>query len=150
MRPLGFATETPNIDQDVNMATHDYVVEVRRVPRALSGRHSRIFFDELASSMVKGRCCIVLDCSALCDVDRPAIYKLLRFLEEAIKRDGDMKLACVPAGAKEILEKTGAGRLFESFVTNAEAISSFRRSATYVSTSMSVPFGSHRAPDHPA
>jgi anti-anti-sigma regulatory factor len=60
-------------------------------------------------------------------MDRPSIKLLLCCLEEAIKRNGDVKLAAVPAGARSTLELTGVDRLFEIFDTNVDAVNSFRR-----------------------
>jgi len=52
---------------------------------------------------------------------------MLCCLEEAVKRNGDVKLAAVPAGARSTLKLTGIDRIFEIFDTNVEAASSFRR-----------------------
>jgi anti-anti-sigma regulatory factor len=60
-------------------------------------------------------------------MDKPAIELLLCCLEEAIKRNGDVKLAAVPEGARSVLKLTGVDRLFEVFDSNPEAINSFRR-----------------------
>ena len=70
---------------------------------------------------------IVLDCSKVCQIAIPAIYLLLCCLEEAMKRNGDVKLASMPFETTALLELTGVARLFERYDTNAEAISSFRR-----------------------
>jgi len=59
-------------------------------------------------------------------MDRRVIQLLLGCLEEAIKRNGDVKLSAVPKAAKAILEVTGVSRLFEVFDTNAEALISFQ------------------------
>jgi anti-anti-sigma regulatory factor len=48
-------------------------------------------------------------------------------LEEAIKRNGDVKLSAVPAEARSTLKLTGVDRIFEIFETNAEAVNSFRQ-----------------------
>ena len=55
---------------------------------------------------------------------------LLCCLEEAMKRNGDVKLASVPAAAEAILQLTLVDRLFEAFDSTAEAIDSFHRSPT--------------------
>jgi anti-anti-sigma regulatory factor len=70
---------------------------------------------------------IVLDFSNVCRMDRPAVNLLLCCLEEALKRNGDIKLAAVPEEARSVLRLTGAERLFEIFDTIAEAASSFRQ-----------------------
>jgi hypothetical protein len=48
---------------------------------------------------------------------------LLCCLEEAMKRNGDVKLAAIPAGAEATVELI---RLFEIFETSADAVKSFR------------------------
>jgi anti-anti-sigma factor len=70
---------------------------------------------------------LVLDCSKVRQMDAPAIHLLLSFLEEAMKRNGDVKLAGVPQEVMATLELAGVDRLFEIFDTNAEAVTSFRR-----------------------
>lgn len=71
------------------------------------------------------RPCVVLDCSKVQEMDRFAIHMLLCCLEEAIKRDGDVKLAAVPLPAREVLELTRVDRLFEIYDTEADAVRSF-------------------------
>ena len=73
------------------------------------------------------RPCIVLDCSQVRQMNRSAIHLLLCCLEEAMKRNGDVKLAGITAGSGRLLERTGVDRLFEMFDTNVEAVNSFRR-----------------------
>jgi anti-anti-sigma regulatory factor len=70
---------------------------------------------------------IVLDFSNVCRMDKPAVNLLLCCLEEALKRNGEIKLAAVPEEARLVLRLTGAERLFEIFDTIAEAASSFRQ-----------------------
>jgi anti-anti-sigma regulatory factor len=81
----------------------------------------------------------VLDFSKVREMDTFAVYLLLCCLEEAMKHDGDIKLAAIPLETKTLLELAGLGRFFESFETNAEAINSFRRissgGTSYVSVS---------------
>ena len=88
-------------------------------------KHARHFLGELESCMANDRPCIVLDCSNVRKMDRSVTHLLLCCLEEAIKRNGDVKLSAVPAAARAIVELTGLNRLFEVFDTNAEALGSF-------------------------
>ncbi len=71
------------------------------------------------------RPCVVLDCSRIREMDKSAIHMLLCCLEEAMKRDGDVKLAAVSPLARRALEATRVDRLFEIYETEAEAVSSF-------------------------
>ncbi len=125
-------------------------VAVKQLPEISCGKQAQLFFDELGSCMSIGHACIVLDFSQVRQIDRSAIYLLLSCLENALKHDGDVKLASTPSGARAILEFTGVVRLFECFETNAEAVSSFRRLSVNAASSVYVPFRSHRAPENAA
>ena len=87
----------------------------------------RQFFKELESRMNVDRPCMVLDCSRVREMDRFAIHMLLCCLEEAMKRDGDVKLAAVSPSARATLEMTRVYRLFEIYDTETEAVNSFFR-----------------------
>jgi anti-anti-sigma factor len=125
-------------------------VKVEQLPETLSVRQGRLFLGELEASINVDRPSIVLDCSKLRRMDRPAIKLLLCCLEEAMKRNGDVKLAAVPQEARPILERTGVDRLFEIFDTNAEAVSSFSRIPADGPLNEYVSFGSHPAPENAA
>jgi anti-anti-sigma factor len=90
-------------------------------------KRGRLFFKELESRVNIDRPCIVLDCSRVREMDRFAIHMLLCCLEEAMKRDGDVKLAAVSESARETLELTRIDRLFEIYDTETEAVNSFFR-----------------------
>ena len=102
-------------------------VAVKQLPEKLNGKHGRLFFNELESCMNVDRPSIVFDCSRVLQMDKVAIYLLLCCLEEAIKRNGDVKLAAIPMEARMMLELCGADRLFEICETNAQAVRSFRQ-----------------------
>jgi anti-anti-sigma regulatory factor len=111
----------------MDMAIRAREVTVRDLPERLTDERGRSFFSELKGEMETDNPYIVLDCSKVCQIDIPAIYLLLCCLEEAMKRNGDVKLASMPFETTALLELTGVARLFERYDTNAEAISSFRR-----------------------
>jgi len=98
-------------------------ITVREVPEIVNASRGRHFLSELESGMASDHPFIVLDCSKVRQMDRPTVQLILSCLEEVMKRNGDVKLAGVPAR----LETTGVSRLFESFETNAGAVNSFRR-----------------------
>jgi anti-anti-sigma factor len=100
------------------------VVAVKRLPENLNVGQGG-FLREMESCLKADRPRVVLDCSKLQRLDSAGIKVLLRFLEEAMKRNGDVKLACVPSGAAAILGLTRVDRLFEIFDTTAGAVNSF-------------------------
>jgi anti-sigma B factor antagonist len=102
-------------------------VLIKQLPETLSGKQGRVFLREVESSMSVDRPFIVLDCSHVHRLDRSVVEVLLCCLEEAIKRNGDVKLASIPSGAEAILELTGVNRLFEIFDTTAGAVHSFHQ-----------------------
>jgi len=102
-------------------------VTVTQLPEKVDIKHGRLFFKELEARMNIDRPCMVLDCSRVQQMDRFAIHMLLCCLEEAMKRDGDVKLAAVSPSALATLEMTRVDRLFEIYDTESEAVSSFFR-----------------------
>jgi anti-sigma B factor antagonist len=102
-------------------------VAVKQVPEKLSIKQGRGFFREVESCLKADRPRVVLDCSKVRQLDSAGIHVLLRCLEEAMKRNGDVKLASVPSGAAAILELTKVDRLFEVFESTADAVNSFRQ-----------------------
>ena len=132
------------------MTLRKCAVAVKQLPETLSEKQGRLFLGELESSINIDRPSIVLDCSRVRRMDRAVINLLLCCLEEAMKRNGDVKLAAVPQEARSILQLTGVDRLFEIFETNAEAVSSFRRPPVDGPSNEYVSFGSHRAPENAA
>jgi anti-anti-sigma factor len=103
------------------------LVAVRHLPEKLSLTHGRGFFREVEPYLQADRPRVVLDCSRLRHLDSAGIHVLLRVLEEAMKRNGDVKLASVPPGAAAMLGLTRVGRLFEVFDNTADAVNSFHQ-----------------------
>ena len=65
---------------------------------------------------------IVLDCSRVRYVDSAGLEVLSRCVQQAMGRDGDLKLAAVSPASRVILELILANRLFETFETTEEAV----------------------------
>jgi anti-anti-sigma factor len=86
-----------------------------------------MFLDEFKSHIDVLRPCIVLDCSHVRQMDRPTLELLIYCLEEAMKRNGDVRLAAVSSQAKTILEGNGMADLFHFYDTDVQAVASFRR-----------------------
>lgn len=107
--------------------TSERRVAVKHLPEKLSVKEGRRFFREVEPHLQADRPRVVLDCSRVRQFDRAGVRVLLCCLEEAMKRNGDVKLAAIPPGAAAILELTRAGRLFEAFDNTADAVHSFQQ-----------------------
>jgi len=68
---------------------------------------------------------IVLDCSQVRCIDGAGVEVLLRCLEEAMKRDGDLKLSAVSPQSEVVLELLRVDRVFEMFGSSEDAVRSF-------------------------
>ena len=102
-------------------------VTVEQIPESLNADEERLFLRELRECMNVSRPRVVLDCSKLRQMDEPAIHLILSCLEEAMKRNGEVRLAGVSPAAKADFARVGADRLFQFFSSNADAIDSFHQ-----------------------
>jgi len=100
-------------------------VIVKQLPEMLSVEQGRAFLREAEHSLTAARPQVVLDCSRVRQLDSAGIQVLLRCLEEAMKRNGDVKLASVPPAAAAILRMTRVDGLFEVFDNTSDAVDSF-------------------------
>jgi len=104
-----------------NMLTSGPVV-VMQVPEQLNAIEVHNFMQELGPLLESNRPRIVLECSQVLSMDSAGVEMLLRCLEEALKRDGDLKLAALSAEAAVILELMRVARVFETFQTSEETV----------------------------
>jgi anti-sigma B factor antagonist len=100
-------------------------VAVKQLPEKLSVKQGWVFFREVEPCLNVDRPRVVLDCSKVRQLDSAGIHVLLRCLEEAMKRNGDVKLAAIPPGPAAILELTKVDHLFEAFDNTTDAVNSF-------------------------
>jgi anti-sigma B factor antagonist len=100
-------------------------VIVMEVPSVLDQVEGKVFSQELQPLLETDRPRMVLDCSQLQHLDSAGIEVLLQCIDEAMKRDGDVKLAAVSPASLTILELMRVDRLFEIFETVDEATRSF-------------------------
>jgi anti-sigma B factor antagonist len=105
-------------------------VTVHEVPERVTPAAERRFLLDLQNYVETERPRLVLDCSAVQQMNNATMHLLLSCLEEAMKRNGDAKLAAINPEAKAALDSMGVSRLFEIFATAAEAVQSFRHRAT--------------------
>jgi len=101
------------------------LVTIEQLPEITSEEEGRRFLSMVQNRMSGSRPGLVLDCSGLTHMDRPVLHLLLSCLEEAMKRNGDARLAAVSPSAQAVLKVIGADRLFQIFASNADAVNSF-------------------------
>lgn len=109
------------------------LVTVEQLPEITSEEQGRRFLGMIQDRMSDRRPGLVLDCSGLSQMDKPVLHLLLSCLEEAMKRNGDARLAAVSPSAQAMLKVIGADRLFQIFPSNADAVKSFHHNSVSVS-----------------
>jgi anti-sigma B factor antagonist len=114
-------------------------VIVMELPENLEDVEASAFFEELQPLLEVDRPRIVLDCSQVEHMDSAGIEMILNCMGEAMKRDGDVKLASLSPASAAILELMRVDRLFEVFDTSEEAIRSFQ-AVTLPEVSESLPW----------
>ena len=102
-------------------------VTVLQLPDRFSLDTAGIFAQAVERCVDIGRPYLVLDCSAAGQLNKPMAGLLLYCLAEAMKRNGDVKLACISLAEQPVLGAAAASRLFEAFDTVEEAIDSFHQ-----------------------
>ena len=100
-------------------------VVVKRVPERLNLQQARRFAGEVQPFLRSDRPQIVLDLSQVKQIDAAGVDMLLHCMGEAMKRDGDVKLASLSPQATVILEMTRTDRLFEIYETSTDAARSY-------------------------
>jgi len=100
------------------------------LPEQLNQASVGAFLEGLRPLMQIDRPRLVLDCSQVRHIDSAGIEMLLLCLEEAMKRDGDLKLAAVSPASAIVLELMRVDRLFEVFETAEAAARSFEEFGT--------------------
>jgi anti-anti-sigma regulatory factor len=103
------------------------LVTIEQLPEITSEKQGRRFLGRIQDRMSDRRPGLVLDCSGLSQMDKPVLHLLLSCLEEAMKRNGDARLAAVSPSAQVMLKLIGADRLFQIFASNADAVNSFHQ-----------------------
>jgi anti-sigma B factor antagonist len=120
-------------------------VIVMELPEQLNHAEGNAFLAEMRPLLETHRPRIVLDCSQVQHMDSAGIEVLLHCMEEAMKRDGDLKLAALSPASAAILELMRVDRLFEIFATTDEAARSFHAVASIEEPQSppwySVPYG---------
>jgi len=120
-------------------------VIVMELPENLNHAEGKAFMADIQPLLEGHRPRIVLDCSQVQQMDSAGIEMLLQCMEEAMKRDGDLKLAALSPASAAILELMRVDRLFEVFESADEAVRSFHAVAAVEEPQSlpwySVPYG---------
>jgi anti-sigma B factor antagonist len=106
------------------MHTSEAVI-VMEVPARLNQAEAEALLGRLQPLLKRDRARIVLDYSQVRYVDSAGLEVLSRCVQEALRRNGDLKLAAVSPASRVILEFILTERLFETFETTGEAVQSF-------------------------
>lgn len=102
-------------------------VVVKQLPEHLGVQQCQAFLRELEPVFQSDRPRLVFDFTGVRHLDSAGVEFLLRCMEEAMKRNGDLKLASVSPELAVILEMTRVDRLFEIFDNSTDAVESFHR-----------------------
>ena len=100
-------------------------VVVKRVPEQLNRVQARKLLSEVRPFLESDRPQVVFDFSHVRQMDTAGVEMLLYCMSQAMKRDGDVKLASVSPQAAAVLELTRTGRLFEMYENSTDAMRSF-------------------------
>lgn len=100
-------------------------VVVKRMPERMNLKQARGFLKEVEPFLYSDRPQVVFDMSQVRHIDAAGVDVLLQCMREAMKRDGDVKLASLSPQAAVVLELTRTGRLFEIYETSTQAVKSF-------------------------
>ena len=109
-------------------------VSIRTVPEKLDGVRTKAFYQELENCINVDRPAVVLDCSTLHVLDRNTVHVLLCCLEEAMKRNGDVRLAAVNPELRSSLKLMELDAMFQIFDCIGDAVVSFQRPAISLTT----------------
>jgi anti-sigma B factor antagonist len=101
------------------------LVMVQNLPEKLTADTAERFLAEMEPMLDGKRPLVVFDFSDVRHFDGAGVAVLLRCLEEVLKRNGDLKLAAIPAPWIAVLEMAGVDRLFEMFENASDAADSF-------------------------
>jgi anti-anti-sigma regulatory factor len=100
-------------------------VVVKKIPRRFDRRQARTFYNDVQPLLNCDQPQIVFDMSQTGHIDQTGAEVLLQCLCEAMKCNGEVKLAGLTCPASIVLELTRIGGLFEVYETSTSAVKSF-------------------------
>ena len=106
------------------MLSHRPVIVIE-MPEQLDSVGARAFIEELNPLLDFPCPRLVFECSQIRYLDSAGIEMMQHCLEEAIGRQGDLKLAAVSPEAETVLELLEKAGVFQEFASSEEAVRSF-------------------------
>lgn len=106
-------------------------VIIKRLPERVGQHQAQTLIREVEPFFKGDHPYLVFDFSDVCHLDSAGIEILLQCVEEALKRNGDLKFAAVPPAIATILKLTRVDCLFEMFDNASDAVESFYRFPVY-------------------
>ncbi|MGA7291940.1 MAG: STAS domain-containing protein [Terriglobales bacterium] len=129
--PIDFTkcSKRPQHDSRVSLRTNDVYISgpviVLEVPERLNQADAEAFLGELRPFLESDHPRIVLDCSQVRYVDSVGIELLFRCVQQAMKHDGDLRLAAVSPTSGVILELLRVDCGLQMFENMEDAVQSF-------------------------
>lgn len=107
--------------------TTSHPVIVKQLPQRVNRQQAQELARAVEPLLKHDHPCLVFDFSEVRYLDSAGIEMLLHCMEEAMKRNGDLKLAAIPPEIAVILKLTRVDCLFEIFDNASDAVESFHR-----------------------
>jgi len=108
------------------MSIRKRAVNILQLPGQISSSSHAEILRRLKLAVQSGHPRFVLDCSRVEVMGPDEIQFLLCCLEEAMKHNGDVRLATVTPEARAVLQNAGISRLFEIYGSTESAIHSYQ------------------------
>lgn len=100
-------------------------VVVMELPEQIGTSQVPEILEDVSTLLEFQRPRIVFDCSQVRSIDSAGVEMLLHCLDEAMKRDGDLKMCAISPQSRMMLEIMRVESIFEIFETAGEAVRSF-------------------------
>src|SRR5688500_17972262 len=96
-------------------------------PKGFINAHTvRMFEGEIRDALQQGRFKIVVNCSGLSYIASAGLGALMGAIEEIRGSGGDLRLASLNDTVRNIFDILGFNHLYRTYVSETEAVSSFR------------------------
>lgn len=103
------------------------IIVIKCSGRIVEGDESALLYEHISSLLPHDRY-IVLDCAGVDFIDSGGLGLLVRLLSRAQSTGGDLRLCALPARFMEILRVTRLQTVFDTHVSDADAVAAFYRS----------------------
>lgn len=110
---------------EVNRGEQQDGVRLVVIKGQLDAHSYHLLKDELKSLLDEGDTRIVLDCSELEYISSAGLGTLKQMRKELAGKDGDLRLARVPAKISNILNLLGFSKIMQIYESNEDAVGSY-------------------------